>query len=85
MNPAVVIAYCWEVNAQHPRLAGKPYSGGGERVELGQRGPWWFELDWPHGIPVRRCIPQNNPWGLTQIWLLANGQEVRVKKWKQAA
>jgi len=66
-----VIAYCWEVNESHPRLIGKHYTAGGERVALGQRGPWFASYD----------PPQYNPWGLTQVWKLQNGQEVRVT-WK---
>lgn len=67
-----VVAYCWEVNADHPCVTGlgKRNSGGG-RSELGQRGPWFFT----------GSVPHTRPWGLTQIWRLANGQEVRAK-WK---
>lgn len=74
---ALVIGYQWEVNKHHPRLKGRLPSGGyysgwleTDLVELGQRGPVFYEQP-----------PGYNPWGLTQIWLLANGQEVRVT-WK---
>lgn len=70
-SPADVIGYCWEINADHPRLIGKPYNGGGDQVALGQRGPIWFESPIP-----------STPWGLTQIWIMRNGQEVRAT-WKE--
>ena len=74
-TPADVTHYCWEINAEHPRLAGgvaDPRGGrwGGEPVELGQRGPWFKERP-----------PTTSPWGLTQVWRLRNGQEIRVR-WK---
>jgi hypothetical protein len=86
---SAVVAYCWEVNAQHPCVRGESkLNSGGTTSELGQRGPWFPIYTVPlHSLDGSvRCIstnlPRYNPWGLTQIWRLANGQEVRVK-WKQ--
>lgn len=70
MTDARIIGYYWKVNAEHPRLLDKRYSGGGDRVTLGQRGPTFL------GPP-----PPTNPWGLDQIWIARNGQEFRAK-WK---
>lgn len=69
-SPADVIGYCWEVKADHPRLEGKPYQGGGPRVFRGQRSAVFY------GEPFK-----SQPWGLTQIWVMRNGQEVRAT-WK---
>lgn len=71
-NPAEVVGFCWEVNADHPRLEGKQYWGGGERVTLGQRGPT-FPAD---------LLNPGRPWGLTQVWIMRNGQEIRAI-WKR--
>lgn len=70
---AQVVGYRWEVTAEHPRLIGKAYDGGGDRLALGDRGPFF---------PVDQMEPGRQPWGLRQIWIMRNGQEVRAT-WKR--
>lgn len=71
-NPAEVVGYCWEVAADHPRRHGAAYIGGGERVGVGDRGPLF---------PIAPLM-NARPWGLTQVWIMRNGQEVRAT-WKE--
>lgn len=71
-HEAEVIGYQWEVTADHPRLW-PPYRGGksGPAVVLGERGPV-FSVD--------QMEPGRRPWGLVQVWIMRNGQEVRVRE-----
>ena len=74
LQAAEVVGYCWEVQVDHPRIPGRRLSQGGADVYPGQRGP---VFEFPPVFPQR-------PWGLTQIWIMRNGQEVRAT-WKVRA